>query len=81
MRVIEGRDVNELYSKGMRMLGAEGQVEDSRVGKVLVMPMPVTSVYHKPTQRVLFDVRRGANPFFHLFESCGCWRAATTWRR
>jgi thymidylate synthase len=69
MRVIEGRDVNELYSKGMRMLGAEGQVEDSRVGKVLVMPMPVTSVYHKPTQRVLFDVRRGANPFFHLFES------------
>jgi thymidylate synthase len=69
VRVIEGRDVNELYWRGMQMLRAEGREDDSRVGRVLVFPEPVTSVYHRPTQRVLLDQRRAANPFFHLFES------------
>lgn len=69
MHVIEGEDVNELYWRGMRLMGAEGRRETSRNGPVRVMSMPVTSVYRKPTQRVLFDQKRGANPFFHLFES------------
>lgn len=69
MRVIEGLNVNHLYVLGVRMLGAMGRQEDSRAGKVLVMPMPVTSVYERPDERVLLDTRRGANPFFHLFES------------
>lgn len=30
---------------------------------------PVTTVYTRPWQRVLFDERRDANPFFHLFEA------------
>lgn len=69
MRVIEGEDVNELYWRGMNMLRTDGRQEDSRVGAVMVMPEPVCSLYRKPRQRVLLDLKRGANPFFHLFES------------
>ena len=69
MRVIEGEDVNELYWRGMNLLQTEGRREDSRNGPVIVMPCPVTSVYKKPRQRVLLDLKRAANPFFHLYES------------
>jgi thymidylate synthase len=69
MRVIEGQDVNELYWRGMQMLRAEGRREASRNGDVLVMDEPVVSTYKKPTQRVILDQRRAANPYFHLFES------------
>lgn len=69
MRVIKGMDVNELYWRGMNLLHTEGRKEDSRVGPVLVMPEPVCSVYENPTQRVLLDIKRACNPFFHLFES------------
>jgi thymidylate synthase len=31
--------------------------------------MPVTTMYVRPQERVLFDPVRDANPFFHLFES------------
>ena len=69
MRVIEGEDVNELYWRGMNILRTDGRKEDSRNGPAIVMPEGVLSVYKKPTQRVLLDFKRGANPFFHLFES------------
>lgn len=69
MRVIEGEDVNELYWRGMNVLSTDGVPDGSRNGPVLVMEEPVCSVYRKPRQRVLLDVRRGANPFFHLYES------------
>jgi thymidylate synthase len=69
MRVIEGEDVNELYWRGMNMLRTDGINEDSRNGLVRVVPEPVISVYRKPRQRVLLDMKRAANPFFHLFES------------
>jgi hypothetical protein len=32
-------------------------------------PTPVTTVYKNPTERVLFEELRDANPFFHLFEA------------
>jgi thymidylate synthase len=69
MRVIDGEDVNEMYWRGMNMLRTDGIPEESRVGPVMVMAEPVCSVYRKPRQRVLLDFKRGANPFFHLFES------------
>jgi hypothetical protein len=43
--------------------------QGSRAGDVLVAPHPVMSVTSIPTERVLFDPARDANPFFHLFES------------
>lgn len=69
MEVIKGVGVNDLYYNGMDLLRSRGLAEDSRNGRVLVMPTPVTSVYEQPTQRVLLDIKRAANPFFHLFES------------
>lgn len=69
MRVIEGEDVNELYWRGMNILRAEGKREETRNGPALVMTEPVCSVYKNPKQRVLLDLKRAANPFFHLFES------------
>lgn len=69
MEVIKGTGVNDLYYSGMDLLRSRGQAEDSRNGRVLVMPTPVTSVYGRPMERVLLDPKRAANPFFHLFES------------
>lgn len=36
---------------------------------MLVHPQPVTTTYTKPTECVLFDAVRDANPFFHLMEA------------
>lgn len=51
------------------MLEQHGVREPSRAGDVMVFEEPVTTQYMHPTERVLFDRRRGANPFFHFFES------------
>ena len=69
MRIIEADNVNEAYVVGLRMLRQFGVKESSRAGDVLVMPMPVTTVYRNPTERVLFNPTRDANPFFHLMEA------------
>lgn len=69
MHVINARNVNDAYVEGVRYLFARGEVRASRAGEVLVAPEPVTTVYSRPLERVLFDARRDANPFFHLFEA------------
>lgn len=68
MIVIKGRNVNELFVQGLEYLGTRGIRSSSRNGDVFVSPVPVTSVYLNPRERVLFDEKRDANPFFHLFE-------------
>lgn len=69
MEVIRVRNVNEAYETGRTLLLNAGVREESRAGPVVVAPYPVLTVYERPTERVLFDVPRDANPFFHLFES------------
>ena len=69
MKTVHARNVNEAYAIGMNMLSTSGIQEESRFGKVLVMPSPVTTTYLQPTERVLFDKKRDCNPFFHLMES------------
>lgn len=69
MHVIRARNVNEAYSRGLSLLMNEGERSTSRAGDVIVLDEPVTTVYSRPCERVLFDERRDANPFFHLFES------------
>lgn len=69
MQVINARNVAEAYISGMRHLTGFGVREQSRAGEVLVASTPVTTVYHRPAERVLFDSQRDANPFFHLMES------------
>lgn len=69
MKVIEAINVNDAYVKGLSLLQDEGVRESSRAGDVIVMGSPVTTVYEKSYQRVLFNEKRDANPFFHLMES------------
>jgi thymidylate synthase len=69
IKVIDGKNVNDLYVEGLHWMRATGVEEDTRNGKALVSPWPVMSIYHRPWERVLFDARRNANPFFHLAEA------------
>lgn len=69
MHIVHARNVNEAYFQGLTLLQQHGVKESSRAGDVLVMPCPVTTMYEQPTERVLFNPIRDANPFFHLMES------------
>lgn len=69
MHVINARNVNDALAKGVEYLKAEGEVQPSRNGSVLRAPCPVVTVYARPTERVLFNEMRDANPFFHLIEA------------
>lgn len=74
MKVIHSRNVNEAYAIGMNALFEQGVHENSRCGDVLVMPEPVATTYTHSTERVIFNINRDANPFFHLME--GLWMLA-----
>src|ERR1035441_9362085 len=69
MKVIEARNVNDALVQGLEYLIAYGVPEGSRNGPVLVAPGPVTTVYRKPLERVLYSATRDANPFFHAMEA------------
>lgn len=69
MQVIKARNVHQALPEGLLALKTYGEVRDSRNGPVIVMPGPVTTLYLKPKERVLFHPDRDANPFFHFFES------------
>ena len=69
MDIIKATNVNEAYLKGLHLLAHKGVPEKSRAGDVLVVPNPVVTQYNYPMERVLFDVTRDANPWFHLMES------------
>jgi len=69
MRTIIVRNVHQALVEGAYQLEQFGQETGSRNGPVKVLPVPLTTVYLKPTERVLFHPERDANPFFHLFET------------
>ena len=69
MHVIMVSGVNAAYAQGLRYICEHGELQNSRAGEVLVAPTPVTIVYERPQERVLFDPLRDANPVFHLMES------------
>jgi len=69
MHVIETRNVHEALPEVMRYLQEHGEGRESRNGPVLKAPGPVTIVYERPTERVMFWPQRDANPFFHLLEA------------
>jgi thymidylate synthase len=74
MHVIEARNVNDALPQAVALLRSKGRPEPSRAGDVIVCPTPVTTVYSRPTERVLFYPERDANPFAHFFE--GLWMLA-----
>jgi hypothetical protein len=69
MLVIRDRNVNTIWKRAVDTMLRVGVRSESRAGPVLVAPFPCLSIYVNPTERVLFDPARDANPFFHLFES------------
>ena len=68
-RLIKVRNVNEALGEGFQWLKVAGIDEPSRNGPVRVAPDPVVTEYTHPTERVLFNIDRDANPVFHLLES------------
>lgn len=69
MHVLNVRNVHDALPYGMEFLRLSGVPRDSRNGPVLVADSPVTTVYAKPEERVIFWPERDANPFFHVMES------------
>lgn len=69
MKVLTVRNVAAALSEGLQLIHSYGEKEPSRAGPVIVVPWPVTTVYLRPRQRVLFSAVRDANPFFHLMEA------------
>ena len=69
MKTILARNVNDALQQGIALIKMYGEEVDSRVGKTLEIPTPVSTVYHRPWERVLINSARDANPFFHLMES------------
>ena len=75
MKVIRGRNINEVFQIATMSLREQPTIKmDSRNGEVLMFRDPVTSVYERPNERVLFDPVRNCNPFFHFIE--GLWMIA-----
>lgn len=68
MLTIHATNVNDAYDKAVGLMEKFGVLEESRNGDVTAAPFPVTTIYDKPCQRVLFNRHRDANPFFHFFE-------------
>jgi thymidylate synthase len=69
MKIITSSCPDEALFKGLTLLTNEGLTQSTRAGDALVMPCPVMTVNENPLQRVSFNPRRNANPFFHLMES------------
>ena len=69
MRVIPANGVNEAYNEALWLMKIAGKPGNSRNGKVLRLDGPVTTCYTRPRERVLFDPKRDANPYFHLMEA------------
>lgn len=69
MHVISTQNVHTALPKGIDLLRKEGIWTDTRNGLALVSPVPVTTQYSNPKERVIFWPERDANPFFHIFEA------------
>lgn len=66
---ISVNNVNEALPLGLQCLQTLGVPTSSRGIDTIRMNGPVSTVYARPRERVLFDRVRDANPFFHLIES------------
>src|ERR1700733_5124864 len=69
MRTIHANCVDHALYQGLTLLEKSGIKGPSRNGDVLVMGCPVMTINHFPMNRVSFNERRNANPFFHLMEA------------
>lgn len=68
MNVIYANNVPQAYTEAIIKLRTCGEEEMSRNGPVITSQDPVLLQIQRPTERVLFDKVRNANPFFHVME-------------
>jgi thymidylate synthase len=68
--VVEVSEINlpQIYPEVIMRMMIEGKKEESRNGPVLSFLAPFFLEIQNPTERVIFDPIRDANPFFHLME-------------
>jgi len=74
MHVINARNVHDALPMAVRYILHNGVESDSRAGRVLVAPHPVTTCYQAPLEMCCFWEERDINPFATLFE--GLWMLA-----
>lgn len=63
------KNVNDAYEYLMKKVWREGVEVETRNGKAMALRSPLLVHFHNPTERVLFNAQRDANPFFHLVEA------------
>jgi len=66
------RNINDAFYgmvKGITEGAIQTKTKSSRNGKVIKVNGPFTLTYTHPKERVLFNLVRDCNPFFHLYES------------
>lgn len=66
---VTGQNVNHVLSDALWLLSVRGVRAQSRNGPTIYIPAPTILTYVNPMERVLFNEKRNANPFFHLMES------------
>jgi len=69
MKVLVVKNNQEGLSKALSLLYKEGEQRNSRNGPVLTTPYPVTTVFEKPLERIIFNPERDYNCAFILYEA------------
>jgi hypothetical protein len=65
---ISGVTADILYREIMWNLRASGKIEQTRNGEAMAFQEPVIAKLIFPSQRIVFNAARDANPFFHIAE-------------
>ena len=66
---LKSRNVNTAYPELFNLVGVLGKKVDTRNGTAVALMSPLLMQITHPTERVLFNEARNANPFFHMMES------------
>jgi thymidylate synthase len=69
MKVIRVRNVHDALPAGIEYLYALGRAQGSRNGPVIVAPEPVTTVYERPVENLVFWPDRDVNVAFLIYEA------------
>lgn len=69
MKTLHVRNVNEALIEGIKLINTFADVTPSRNDNTLEIHEPVAITYMHPSEKVLINIKRDANPFFHIMES------------
>ncbi len=74
MNTLNVRNANQALPLALAVLVQHGKKRESRVGDVLSLDVPVSTLYTNPWEMCVFHAERNLNPFATLFE--GIWMLA-----